>query len=346
MKKLLLYAIAASLFCSCKMQELYLNVIEPAPVTIPAYIKNAGIVDRSDPADATKTIDAVDKVLSLEGANLDKEGAAAALAGLTDELGRNTRFTEVKTIQAEKVGSPGLGIFPPPLSWEAVDAICRENDTDALFSLEIFDTDTKISYQVRKAQGNNKTLLGAITGIEQQADMLTIVKTGWRIYDPSSKSILDEIAIAKNLTFSAKGLTPVIAASALIDRKEAVKKVGNLAGLAFAQRILPYEIRVSRDYYVKGTDNFVIAMRKARTGNWDQAGELWKVETENRDDKIAGRACYNMAIISEINGSLDTALEWARKSYEDYNNRKALRYIDILEYRKQSNRILESQEER
>jgi hypothetical protein len=343
MKKLLLFGLSAFLIISCKTQQLYLNVVEPAPVTLPAYVQNAGIIDRSEAGVETRPIDAIDKVLSLEGANLDKEGAAASIAGLTDELSRNGRFTEIKSISSEDLKAPGLGIFPPPLDWETVALKCSENKVDLLFALELFDTDTKISYHATKTGGRPKTVLGAITGVEQQADMLTTVRTGWRIYDPAGKQILDEISLNRNLTFSATGLTPVIAASALIDRKEAVKRVGLIAGQVYAQRILPYELRVSRDYYVKGTNNFKVAMRKARTGNWDQAGDLWEIETANPNSRIAGRACYNMAIISEINGDLDQATDWARKAYEDYRNRKALRYIDILEYRKTANQIVENQ---
>jgi len=339
----MIVAISVLAFCSCKMNELYINVVQPAPVTVPQYINNAGIIDRSSPADKTKGLDGLDKVLSLEGANLDKDGAAASVNGLFEELSANKRFEQVKLIQTPRAKSPGMGIYPPPLDWETVASICRENDVDALFSLELFDTDSKVSYQVKKSEG--KTILGVITGYEQQADMLTTVKTGWRIYDPSGKNILDDINIVKDLTFSATGLTPVIAASALIDRKEAVKKVGSLAGVTLAQRLLPYQIRVYRDYYVKGTSNFEIAMRKARTGNWDEAGQLWKKETTNPSTKIAGRACYNMAIISEINGFLDVAIDWARKAYEDYNNKPALKYINLLEGRKSDVMLLEEQQQ-
>ena len=326
------------------MQDIYLTVAEPAPVTIPSYIKSIGIIDRSVPSEGNNKIDALEKVMTLEGKNLDREGTEAAMKGMTDELMRNDRFTAVLPLQPVKTESNGAGVFPPPLSWETVISTCNQNKVDALFSLEIFDTDTKISYQIRKSTG--KTLMGALTGVEQQADMLTRVKTGWRIYDPSGKIILDEIAITRDLTFSSTGLTPAIAAAALKDRKEAVKEVGANAGAAFASRILPYKIRVTREYYVKGTNNFKTAMRKARTGNWDEAGELWMKETNNHSAKIAGRACYNMAIISEIKGSLDVALEWGRKSYEDYNNKNALRYINILKNRKANLQLLNEQNER
>jgi hypothetical protein len=42
-----------------------------------------------------------------------------------------------------------------------------------------------------------------------------------------------------------------------------------------------------------------------------------------------------MAILNEINGDLDAAISWAQKSYEDYNNRLALQYVNMLRNRKQ-----------
>jgi len=340
--KIILIVTAAILLVSCKTQQLTLNVVEPAPVTLPEYIRSAGVIDRSQVTGDAGELDALDRVLTLEGKELDKEGAAASISALTDELMGNARFTEVKSLDFTDDQVKGPGIFPPPLSWTVVDEKCREGGVDALFSLELFDTDTRISYEVRKTD-SDRTLLGAIAGIEQQADMITLVKTGWRIYDPSSKLILDEITLNRSITFSATGLTPAVAAAALIDRKEAVKQVGSRAGQAFAWRLLPVEIRVSRDYFVKGNDNFRVAMRKARTGNWDQAGEIWLQETANPEMKIAGRACYNMAIISEINGKLDIAVDWARKAYEDYRIVQALKYLRVLEYRQNSKRILEEQ---
>ncbi len=340
----MIVGIVITFLSSCKMQELYLNVVEPAPVTLPSYIKIAGVVDRSTPTDEMKKIDKLENVMTLEGGGkLEKDGTLSALSAMTSELMKNNRFDEIRTIPANRVKGPGIGMFPPPLDWDTVTTVCKENGVDALFSLELYDTDTKVSFQVKKSEG--KTILGSLTGIETQADMLTTVKTGWRIYDPQGKVILDEAGITKDLLFSSSGLNPVAAARALTDRKEAVKQVSSNAGVTFAQRILPYEIRVYRDYYVKGTDNFKVAMRKARTGNWDEAAGLWMKETSSQKGKIAGRACYNMAIISEIKGSLDVAIDWARKSYEDYNNKQALDYINILKNRRAKSQLVNEQTE-
>jgi hypothetical protein len=341
MNKYSILLLIAILSASCKTQQLYLNVIEPAPVTIPPYIKVVGVINRSTPTDETKVIDVIDKVLSLEGTKLDKDGANESIKGLSDELLNNKRFTNVTTLNDIDFRTPKTGLFPTPLTWEIVDKICNETKTDALFSLEMFDTDTRINYSTHTVE--IKTILGTIPAIEHQADMETLVKTGWRIYDPASKTILDEYLYNESLQSSGKGINPVLAASALTGRKDAVNNVSNRAGRAYALRLLPIRIRVMRDYYVKGTNNFKIAKRKAQVGKWDEAGALWEKETNNSSTKIAGRACYNFAIINEINGDLDNALKWAQKSYEDYNNNLALRYVRILENRKYKTEVLNMQ---
>jgi hypothetical protein len=344
MKKYTIILIAAITMISCSTQQLYLNVVEPAPVTLPSYIKSVGVINRSVPSDETKGLDMLDKALSLEGVNLDKEGAMESIRGLSDELVHNTRFDEVKTLNDFDFRTSALTDFPTALTWEIVEKVCSESKTDALFSLEKFDTDTHLNYSTRKV--DMKTPLGTIPGLEHQADMSTLVKTGWRIYDPSSKLILDEYIYNESVNFTGRGINPLIAASALVGRKDAVNQVSNKAGHGYALRIIPYRVRVMRDYYVKGTNNFKIARRKAQVGKWDEAGLLWEKETNNSSTKVAGRASYNMAIINEINGDLDSALKWAQKSYEDTNNKLALRYVRILENRRYKNEVLKSQEAR
>ncbi len=343
MKQYVIVLFIISFLISCKTNELYLNVAEPAPVTIPANIKKVGVINRSVPTEETKIADNVDKALSLEGVDLDKEGAEVSIRGLSYELLNNTRFEEVKLLKDIDFRTSALTLFPPPLTWEIVTQICEETGTNALFSLEKFDTDTRLDYSANKVEV--KTILGTIPALEHQVDMATIVKTGWRIYDPTSRSILDEYIYEESIVSSGKGINPMIAVAALTGRKDAVNQVSDKAGRGYAFRIIPYRVRVYRDYYVKGTDNFKVARRKAQLGKWDEAGLLWEKETANSKMKIAGRACYNMAIINEINGDLPVAVEWAQKSYEDYNDKRALDYVRILENRIYNSELVKIQEE-
>ena len=344
MKKLFSIVVTSVALYSCSSTNLvYIRVQQPAPVTISPEIKNVGIVNRSIVSDKNKALDIIDKVLTVEGDSLDRQAAQAGVIGLADELIKNNRFTGVTAFNSLDLRTNVPGQFPAPLTWDVVEKICREKHVDALFSLELFDTDSKVSYAAVPV--SMKTPLGNIPGIEHHANMLTTVKTGWRIYDPVEKVVLDEYPITKNVTFTGKGINPVAAAGAIINRKEALIDVSRKTGQDYAFRLIPYWIRVTRDYYVKGTDNFSVAKRRAQTGNWDGAAELWKKETTSSSSKIAGRACYNMAIICEINGQLDKAIEWAQKAYENYNNKLALRYINMLKDRKASNNVLNYQQQ-
>ncbi len=343
MKDFLRCVIIIFIFSSCASTQLvHISVLQPARVTLPTYIKNIAVVNRTEVSKKSKVFNVVDKVVSLETPNLDKVGSLSTTTGLADELKKNNRFNEVKLLTDTDLNTDVPGLFPSPLSWDIVEKYCNENNVDALFSLELFDTHSNVDYSINKIA--TKTPFGNIPSIEQQANMNTIVKAGWRIYDVRGKNILDEAAIIRNITYHGRGIDPLLAAKALIERKEAVKEVGNIAGHAYAFSIIPLWRRVTRDYYVRGSSNFKMATRKARTGNWDGAAKLWQAATNNPKSKIAGRACYNMAIISEINGDIDMAIDWAQKSYENYGIRLALDYVNILRNRKINDTILEDQQ--
>lgn len=335
--------LAVFILISCSSKNLLtLSVKEPAPVYVPSSIEKIGVVNRSLPTDKTAKLDKLDKILSIEGKNLDKDGANASVLALLNELSKNDRFKEVKLLDKVDVRSPGLGVFPAALPWTQVEKICKENNVDALFVLSFYDTDTKLDYKAVPIEINGP--LGVkVPGIEHHATVATIIKTGWRIYDPKSKLLYDEYWENQTVTLNGVGINPAKALEAIVSRKENVLQVSSNIGYNYALRILPYWIRVSRYYYVRGTDNFKIGKRRAQTGDWDGAAELWNKEVNNPKRKVAGRACYNMAISNEINGDLDAAVSWASKAYTDYKDKLALNYLNVLKYRIQKNKQLEQE---
>ncbi len=343
MKNVLRLIVASGLFCSCSStNQMSLSVQNPAPVSIPAKIKTVALVNRSRAGNESTTLDAIHRVLSLESKDLQAQGSYASLDGLRASLSQNPRFTEVKSLDKLDLRSFGAGVFPAPMAWDSVQKICNDNGIDAIFSLELFDAESKLNYAAEK--GTVQVGNTSIPLLNHYVGMNTLVKTGWRIYDPSTRTVLDEYVLNREIAAGGQGINPAVAASVLMGKKEAVKIVGNDAGQAYAGRVLPYWVRVSRSYFSSGNDRLKTANRKALSGNWDGAGELWLQETKDADKTAAGRACYNMAIIAEINGDLDGAIQWAQKSYEDYKVRMALDYLSILRNRKTKNEVLENQQ--
>lgn len=327
---------------ACKTNMVYINTTNPSPVTISSLTKNVGIINRSIPSDENKTLNSIHQNASGESLKLILDAGSECMKGLNDALAQNKRFDTIKLLNSVELKSPVIGTFPSHLMWNDVENICNKYGVDILFSLEIFDTQLKIIPITTPPKINN--VMDVINTVAQaQVDITTTVKTGWRIYDPKNKYILDEYPMVDNLSITANASTILNTTEALLGRKEAIKQSANRMGHDYASRIIPYWITLTREYFVKGNYSFKIATRKANTRNWDGAGELWLKETNNSKRKIAGRACYNMAILSEINGDIDKAIEWAQKAYENYNNKLALQYVNKLRYRKQSNQRLNYQ---
>jgi hypothetical protein len=153
-----------------------MSVQEPAPVFLSNSVKKIGIVNRSLPKEQSKKTDDLEKILTLEGKNLDKEGSESTISGLKDELLKNNRFEEIKIKNCEDLMTTGSGVFPASLDWRIVENICSNNQVDALFSLEMFDTDAKLDYKVNPITVS--TPLGNVPGVETEASLQTVIKTG------------------------------------------------------------------------------------------------------------------------------------------------------------------------
>ena len=315
---------------ACK-QSVYLTITEPPAIYLTPDYTAVSILNRSTNSGKSKIIDVLENGLTLEG-NLDKKGAKQTIQGVFDRLKTNPQLSSVVILDSMSVDGGPINAFPVPVKWENVESLCRANGSRLLFSLEIYNTDTRIAYSQQKV--NNNTPLGNIPIIRHTATVTTVIKTGWRIYDPSQSIILDEFIITNQVTNTGTGLTPINALAAVVNREQSVLNLSQRIGEAYAERLLEHQIRVWRTYYKAGSQNLKTARRRAMVNDWEGAAELWmKDMTEGQKRKVLGRATYNMAIYEEVNGNLSKALEYAKQAYADYNVKIARDYVLKLERR-------------
>jgi len=328
MKKLYIM-LAVLALVSCK-QRVYLTVHEPAPVFIEKDYLKVGVVNRSFAASSSQVIDILENALTLEG-NLDREGSTQAVLGMFDELSATQRFVKTTLLDSMTVENGGVDAFPAAIPWQEVDVLCQKADVQLLFVLETFDTDSKINYSTQKVE--KVTPLGTIPLLQHTAEVTTIIKTGWRIYDPLNKIIRDEQVLFDQVVLRGTGITPAKALATILNRTQAIKQISHDLGRSYAGRISPQSFRVWRSYFNKGSRNLKMAKRRSEVGDWEGASKLWLEDTKAAKRKVAGRATYNMAIWEEINGDVYKAYEWAKKAYSDYNIKEAMNYANILRNR-------------
>lgn len=338
-QRFVIFILATTTLYSCKTEEVYFNALVPATVTIPTYIKKVGIINRSPISDSSRFVKKLDLVLSAKSETIDSESSKECIRGLKDGLQQSNIFQGIAVLDSVNIPNYSPGIFPAPLSWDQVTDICQRNNVDALFALELFHTNTKLNLI------NSPVAIVAAKApvVAGGGGLSTTISIGWRIYDPQNKIILDEFPMSQGLTFSGGGINPVDEATALMNHKAAVMTASYQLGQGYATRILPYTVRVCREFYIKGNMNFVMARRMADAGDWKRAADLWKNETLNPKPKLQARADYDMAIICEMNGDIDGAITWAKKAYETGGKRLALDYINELENRAADNQLLNQQ---
>lgn len=344
MRKIFIYILTSVLLISCSATTsmLTLSVPQPSKVNLSKNVQSIGVVNRSVPSVNYNKFDVLDKILTAEEKNLDKNGALETINGLAESLSANKQFTNVIIVDSLILKEYGIDVFSPELKQTDVEKICSKYNIDALYELSFYDTDAIVNFKTITNQKANAFGI-KVPIIEQQLTINTLIKTGWRLYDNTSKYISDQYTTTNNFTVTGSGINPVKAYEAIANRKNEVNRISKNNGFYYGNQLLPYSTRERRTYFVKGNDNFKIAQRKAQTGDWAGAGLLWKKETLNQNPKIAGRAFYNMAIISEINRDLDDALNWASKAYADFNIKEALQYSKLLKNRIAKNKIIASE---
>jgi hypothetical protein len=154
---------------------------------------------------------------------------------------------------------------------------------------------------------------------------------------------VDEYRMFQTVNFGAEGNTEALAITNLPQGEAVTREIGRVTGDLYSQRISPTWLWVSRMYYKKGNDNLKLGRQQVKFNDWKGAEEYWTRALDDPKVKNQGRAMYNLALASEMNGELEVASEKAKEAGTKYQNRKALEYRYILEQRIRDQERLEEQ---
>ncbi len=346
MKNLGFYSavIGLVMLASCgSTKVIVLHTTEPSPITLSDQIKRIGLISNNEvTTDMEGETNGMNRLVVAQERWLTKKGKDAAINGLFDELLKDNRFEEVKMLEQESGEASDFQSNPSGIPWSNIESLCTKNNVDAVFAMAFYETDTKVS--VKKTSMLDRNLIRDQGKVKaQEITLETLIENGWRIYYPKNRQVIDEIVFNDQITSTGKGKDAVAAYQAIGDRKETLMQQSRTNGSQYGQRLLPFKNSVSREYYLKGTDNLVLATELLEKEDWAGARKLLELDAEHQDAKIRRRSCHNLAVLSERDENLDEALSWASKAYEYDNNEEDLEYIEILKKRIDDKKLLKSQ---
>jgi tetratricopeptide (TPR) repeat protein len=127
------------------------------------------------------------------------------------------------------------------------------------------------------------------------------------------------------------------------------QEASNFLGKTFGAKLIPSWKPVDRIYYHSKNPEMIKAENYAINRDWLKAAEIWNQQTKNKNQEIAAKAFYNMALACEMDGKLDLAIEWLHnsntilsKQNEQYEA-NCRQYIRVLTLRKDEIDKLEKQ---
>lgn len=173
------------------------------------------------------------------------------------------------------------------------------------------------------------------------------VNAFWTIYDLKDKRLLRYFQKNDTIIWDNFYSPPISPYKLLPKRLDAVLNASDMAGTGFAEYLSPHWIEVQRFYYRSGHVELKKTDKMVKEGNWIEAAKIWKSETGNKNKSIAAKSMYNLALANEMQGDIDSALDWAVRSYHVFGEKNDLHaencrnYIQVLAKRRVDSNLLD-----
>jgi hypothetical protein len=345
-------------FIQACISSTQLNVIQPGLLTLPPNIDTIAIINRFVPSqnysgnfqdNGQGFNNNYGNSVFGDLSSFNLSASDSCLGSLFYIMGYSPRFKE-ELIRKEMVHD-GNDFFPPVLSPLVVQNVCTENHSQALVVLEGFYSNSTINTQMHSSQVpyqvpyyvNGVTYYRTYyrTVYYYTATLSVFYSAGFRLYQASDGSMLDEIRIDKSMAFSRDGSSPNTAIASLPGVAFIIAKMAATISVDYAQRIAPLWKSVTRQYFTTSNKFLEQGAQFVDQKNWTEARNAWQQLYNTGKPGQKGLAAFNLALSYEmIEGDLYKARDLASESYQLLytHNRNgeaatATSYIDTLNAR-------------
>ncbi len=303
--------------------------LEPAPVVLSKDIKRIGIIKEVGDKDSEQKIASLEALVEASDLRIAEEGTEAALEGLMAELQKDRRFDTVMILRDATSLWDSKSELSNTIPWDQLRDLCTRNQLDAVFSLAFYQTDTRISEKKSTMEELDLMRMKVVIPA-RELTLETLIENGWRIYDPFERQVLDEIEVNEQVVTQAKGEDALEALQAMDGRADSLLTKSRGSGSAFGSRLKPTSKAALREVYIKGSPLLTQAKIAVEDEDWLEAARLWQLDLGHDKSAIRAMACHNMAVLYELKGDLEKAMEWAVLATTHDDGKDHRNYLETL----------------
>ena len=261
---------------------------------------------------------------TLDTVFMDEVATDKTIKSAANSLFESGRFDVVvpfdRQIKRKDTLSVGLS-----LQYEIIKNYCTDFKVDAVLVLENFNEHVFATY----------TRIPQIQMPDLKKRLLKIVCNSiWSLYVPEKGLMIKNFIISDSLEWKMESIYLPDLKYSLPNLKKALTLTGETAGRQMAKAISPAWIEKPRHYFSTGKSQIDKAIPLIHTNKWDEAAKIWVKYSTTSSKRVRGKVEFNMALVSEMFGKIDLAIEWCMKSYQTSYLKVKEDYLKILRLRK------------
>lgn len=336
--KALFVIVAAVAFASCKSNFAVLTIenSRPAAHELPAAIQSITLMNRSMTGqfenfqEDSLQLYFYRRGFQLSKTVLDSTAADTTIKALAELLYESGRYDAVVPLERNISRNMSYEFLPDTLSPELVGQYCRDYNTDALMVLERFSTKVMADYTEEKYRdATNSVNRSYYASLDVKYDAF------FRIYRPGAKTLVKEIAVVDTIYWESADYTQTRLFGKLPTIKEAIVSAGIKIALEVDEKLSPVWTPERRGYFLI-KPNGDIGQQFVNENNFVEAEKYWAELAQSKNKKTRSNAEFNLALMSELKGDIDGALEWGLKSFYSYYRYQTETYLKKLQARKET----------
>lgn len=319
--------------CTSSFKSLVIETAKPSTHMLPEDIHSLTLVNRGITDDFLNfNKDSLQQFFFSRGFRyesvvLDSLAADTTLKALGELLFESGRYDVVIPEERFLERHKEFYLIPEKLDWDEVSSWCEEFNTDALLVIERYFN--KIMTDYKTFNGPNGDPAYASASIDSKYDVVV------KIYDPARQEIIRQLVVDDTISWKDGGYSTKMIFDELPSIKECLIQTGVQAALDLDEKLSPNWIKENRIFFViNSTDESQITLL-ANDNKWQEAYDYWLQYATSAKKSIKSKAEFNLALASEMLGDIDSAIEWANKSYYTKYMQQTQNYLLTLKKRQE-----------
>ncbi len=305
MKKIISFTFLIMIFGCQPLSTFQIETLKPAPVNFPSNFNKIMFVNLDNDINNDNEVDTlVFKIVTNEISLGIKDGAINTPNIDSSNFLYSNSFFEIDSFYIDTT-----------INWRYLDGFINQYETDLLI---ILDSIELVMNEWEEADYE-------VYPVEFYKYREFSVSAYWKFIDVYERNILDSFTYSDTLFWELKNISKKDLENEFPSTVQCLRELCYYTGLDYSKRIFPAWKTETRFFYIEGNKQFKSAALLANEGKWNEASEIWKQYVKHIDKELASRACFNLAVASEILGNIDIAVQWAQISY-DIKEKKRTRY--------------------